>query len=189
MKQSDLAQALSLSRAAVSRLVARGMPTSSAEAARAWRRDHVRVRMRPRTEGHPVSGAAARLLDRVTALAASAAEALSTGDGFKAIEPDLRAAIAALPDELRERVLIEWPTDSAEAIGTEPAPLTPAPCARVPLAVMDALTAEVRAVLSADQAIGQAEALPHGADELGAMGRFWLRVAAGEVRAAARCTA
>jgi hypothetical protein len=187
MKQSDLAQALSLSPAAVSRLVARGMPTSSAEAARVWRRDHVRVRMRP-GPGRPGSADAARLLQRVTALAARAARALSNDDEFAVIEPDLRAAIAALPDELRELVMIEWPSEAAMAIQTKPEPPTGATFARVPLAVMDALTADVRAVLAADREPDQAEALPHGADELGAMGRFWLRVAAGEVRAAARCS-
>lgn len=41
MKQSELAAALGVSRGTVCRAVARGMPTDSAEAARAWRAEHV----------------------------------------------------------------------------------------------------------------------------------------------------
>jgi hypothetical protein len=86
-------------------------------------------------------------------------------------------------------VLIEWPAGSAQAIGTAPAPLMAAPHARVPLAVMDALIAEVRAVLAADREPGQAGDVRPGADAAEVIGRFWMSVAAGEVRAAARCTA
>lgn len=45
MRQSDLADALGLSRATVSRSVAAGMPTGSPEAARAWRAERVRPRV------------------------------------------------------------------------------------------------------------------------------------------------
>jgi hypothetical protein len=186
MKQCHLAAALGLSPAAVSRLAARGMPTSSAEAAHAWRREHVRVRVPAQLDRRQGSGDAARLLHRVTALAATAAEALAGHAGdFSVIEPELRSAIAALPAELRERMLIECPTPDAVTIGGSPATTMAAPHARVPLAVMDALTADVRAALMEDLILGKSDDEPPGAAGLAVMGRFWVRVAAGEVRAAA----
>jgi len=190
MKQRELAAALGLSPAAVSRLVARGMPTDSPELAHAWRREHVRPRMKPFPRvpaGGPVMTEGA-MLRRVSTLAAMGAEALAGGAGFELIEPELRAALAALPDELRERVLYEWPAGHPEApAGDAAAALMRAgPCAVVPLAVMDALTAAVRAVIEADQAGAPAGGAALGDDEAEAMGRFWFRVAAGEIVPAAR---
>jgi hypothetical protein len=186
MKQSDLAAALSLSPAAVSRLVARGMPTGSADAARAWRRNHVRARMRPVPQGDPSAADAERLLHRVTALATAAGKALRAGDGFAAIEPELRAALGALSDTLRERVLIELPSPDAESVDNDRAPLKATPHARVPLAVMDALTADVWSVLSAGQTVSMGGDIQADAEDPAEMGRFWLRVAAGEVKASGR---
>lgn len=46
MKQSELCNALELSKAQVSKLVARGMPTTSVEAAEEWRRRNLEPMMR-----------------------------------------------------------------------------------------------------------------------------------------------
>lgn len=51
MKQSELCNALGLSKAQVSKLVARGMPTDSAEAAEDWRRRNLEPMMRIAHEG------------------------------------------------------------------------------------------------------------------------------------------
>lgn len=45
MKQIELCEALGLSKSQVSKLVARGMPTDSAEAAEAWRRQNLEPMM------------------------------------------------------------------------------------------------------------------------------------------------
>ena len=143
--------------------------------------------MTPAPRPRPAAADPARMLRRVSTLAAMGAEALAGGDGFEVIEPELRAAIAALPEPLRERVLIEWPAGhpAAPSPGAAAAALS-APCALVPLAVMDRLTADVRAAIEADRTDDPAGD-PGGAptagrhldgDEAEAMGRFWVRVAA-----------
>ena len=68
MRQKDLAKRLGLSQAMVSRLVKRGMPTSSTEAASRWRARNLsalRVDLRPAGDG----GAAADPVELVHALA------------------------------------------------------------------------------------------------------------------------
>lgn len=74
MKQIELAEALGIGRAQVCKLVARGMPTTSVEAAEAWRRRNVEPAMRlahearKRRDGCPAGRADERAANPVDAI-------------------------------------------------------------------------------------------------------------------------
>lgn len=202
MKQSDLAAALGLDPAAVSRLKQRGMPTDSVEAAKAWRQRNVnpyykglrqqravaeRPAHSPPPPAHPPSlaqppatadlsstvGAMEAVLESsavmphtallavVEALAVAALELLNAGRPLGSTEPALRAALSAVPTDLREQVA-------------------------VPLQVYVALCAEAVAFVESGFASPEERELDRQAFEAGGdaaaaeMGRFWYAVAAGE---------
>lgn len=156
MRQKDLAKALNLSEAMVSRLVQRGMPTDSVEAARKWRRRHLepaRVKgVRMNWDGPPPVAPATSERDRLRVELVDRLCDLCEQD-FDRWAPKLRAELRALPQHLRERAV-------------------------PPLSLMDRLTAHVRALLrDEDEA---APAAPMTESEAEFMGRFWFAVAAGE---------
>ena len=174
MMQKDLAAALDISPAMVSRLVKRGMPTDSPERAQKWRRAHLPM---ARMKGNRIDTAAASKpsseaersaaanasdddqVTRVTRLMGLAAAALAA-EQLALIEPELRDAMRRVPQRRRAACLL----DSA---------------------VMDALTQEVAVAMrdNAEDASLDAAAVPEALNdsELDAMGAFWYRVAAGEI--------
>lgn len=64
MKQIELCEALGLSRAQVSKLVARGMPTDSVEAAEAWRQRNLDPMMKISHAARKARAAAAEQIDQ-----------------------------------------------------------------------------------------------------------------------------
>jgi len=109
--QSQLAGLLDLSRSAVSRLVARGMPTSSVEAAQAWRKanlDPARTKGNRCDEyrrGRPAVHTADEVQRlRVSALMEAAAAVLDAGQRIDRLVPSLRHALAAVPMRQRDAV-------------------------------------------------------------------------------------
>jgi hypothetical protein len=102
--QTEIAQELGLSKAAVSKLKAQGMPCTSADAARRWRAAHMapgRIRADP--------GPSARtLVDRVHELRQLAAVAQGV-DRFELVAEAVRAALRAVPATHRPLVhLAPW---------------------------------------------------------------------------------
>ncbi len=108
--QNHLAELLDLSRGAVSRLAARGMPTSSVEAAQAWRKanlDPARTKGNRCDEyrrGRPAAPASdeAQCLRRVRVLMDAAAKALAAGQRIDHLVPELRHALAGVPLQQRD---------------------------------------------------------------------------------------
>ena len=120
MKQKDLAKRLGLSQAMVSRLVKRGMPTSSTEAASRWRARNLsalRVDLRPAGDG----GAAADPVEAVHALALLAeVDFLQHGEA-------LRRALRSVPAGARSGIelpMAVWsqllPAGLGEAVPADP---------------------------------------------------------------------
>ncbi len=107
--QTDLANMLGIAKSAVSAQVRRGMPTTSLEAAQAWRRDNIDparkkgARLdryyRPR---QVLPSPEADALAQVAALMATASDALERGLDIEAMVPALRGALTAVPPELRD---------------------------------------------------------------------------------------
>lgn len=170
---AEIGRALGLSRSSMSKYKKAGMPVHSLEAARAWREARIKETAhgmgfspmprpkRPKLtqlqneSGHEAISLANRLMMR-------AADALSAGN-LDRLVPDLRAALAAVPQSHRDHVLL---------------------CVQV----MDVLTADVRAMM--DDPTLEREALHENehdhpttskAKEMAFMGDFWYQVAAGEV--------
>ncbi|MDO8287547.1 MAG: hypothetical protein Q7T69_21315 [Rhodoferax sp.] len=94
------------------------------------------------------------------ALLGIAAAALEAGQTIAAMVPTLRAAMHAVPEHERSNAML------------------------LPMEVMDVLTADVAAVMAeidrADEGPATGEPMPD--NEAEEMGRFWYRVAAGEIR-------
>lgn len=104
MKQSELCEALGLSKAQVSKLVARGMPTESAAAAEEWRRRNVDPMMRISHQARKARGA---ILDG------------ELGQASTASNPIDAVVFGVLPQLLFERTaLLKVLTDA----GIEPTP-------------------------------------------------------------------
>ena len=99
--QRFIADELGMSAAAVSKFVARGMPTSSVEAARAWHRGSVRRRM----SSNPTRRCAAEL-EAVNRLWPLARSAMAAGR-LDVIRPALSAALQAVPHEARHLVTVD----------------------------------------------------------------------------------
>lgn len=174
MLKKDLADALGISAAMVSKLSKRGMPTDSVERARRWRKRHLeqgRVKgMRAGTQAlPPPPPGPCPEKDVVEQLMQAAGEVLDSGGDIAHLVPGLRLAMAAVPENRRAEVRFSGP-------------------------VMDVLTAEVSAVLAqyqdADSPASDRPQISHTSghvcdesewDE----GRFWYQVAAGEIRTAA----
>lgn len=190
VKRKDLASLLGISPAMVTKLAGRGMPTTDAAAARAWRAEHLDLvrtkayrtggndggrRRQVRAVGDPAEAMAYAALARVEQLARLAQSMLTAGQ-FAAIERDLRAALAGVPGPHRDRVRIACqPAPDATEAAAEPGQVS------VPLAVWDALVMPVAALLPCAEVAEGSEAAPMADDEAQEMGRFWYAVAAGEV--------
>ncbi|MFZ1827995.1 MAG: hypothetical protein WAW42_04355 [Candidatus Competibacteraceae bacterium] len=100
MKQADLAKALGLTQPTVSALKARGMPTDSVAAARAWRAAHVNPVIRlPRPTRPPK-------LPPLPSVAAGEAMLATGADIFSPILPAIRAELRAVHPPLRGSVLL-----------------------------------------------------------------------------------
>lgn len=175
MQLKDLAAALDISPAMVSKLRRRGMPVDSVAAAERWRRRHldfVRTKgVRAGTErarhaqesggdvSKPDSGlrrpvtvdaATARLLRIVEEIGRAAFNSIERG-AFANLAPVLRQAMSQVPIELRERI-------------------------RLPLAAWDALTAAIPLDMQPNTEQAVAGDLD---DEF--MGTFWYQIALGEL--------
>ncbi len=101
-----------------------------------------------------------RAVPHAMALLGIAAAALEAGQTIAAMVPTLRAAMHAVPEHERNNTML------------------------LPMEVMDVLTADVAAVMAeldnADK--GTAIGEPMTDSETDELGRFWYRVAAGEIR-------
>lgn len=161
MLMKDLALALGISGAMVSKLAKRGMPTHDADAARRWRRRHLNP---AQTKGNRFDAAQAPLAaaasadDGAEALAYAqrmvdlAAELLPLGK-LAAVVGDLRLALRRVPLNRREALLL-------------------------PVALWDVLVGDVlRAVPAEERQPGGSEMSDDDAAEAGAA---WFSVAAGE---------
>lgn len=191
MNQRELATELGIDGALVSRLKARGMPVDSVQAAQDWRRRNVAPYYRcnkapparpagvapPSATGNLVSTVSAleavledtavmprtALLAVVDGLATAAVDLLNAGRPLGAIEPALRAALSAVPAELREHIAL-------------------------PLQLYMALCSEVVAFVESGFASDQERELDRQAFDAGGdaaahkMGAIWYSVAAGEIR-------
>lgn len=141
---NDIAKGLGIDPRLVSRYARRGMPTDSVAAAAAWRV----AKIRPRAGGQLANQAAAHL-SRLNALWPAARAALAAGS-FHTIEGDLRAALRAVPSEVRPQMLLD-------------------------VEVMDALCATFTAACAASGA-----ASPNSSEGDLVPGRVWYAIAAGE---------
>lgn len=171
MKLKDLATALGISPAMVSKLSKRGMPTASVEAAAKWRRRHLehartkgnRAGTAPAPEpGGRVSNPASspQLVDARTVLQLRQVEELgllahdALGRGtFDTVAPMLRQAMARVPFQARAQIGLT-------------------------LEVWDALTAAIPLDLQPSEQDAAAEAAGELSDDF--MGVFWQQIALGE---------
>ena len=94
LTQIQLADALGLSQAAISQSVAKGMPTHSIEAARAWRETHL----------HPGRAKPAPRAPSLSALLEEAEALLDVGGDIGPLMPDLRLALRQVPGYQRAAV-------------------------------------------------------------------------------------
>ncbi len=162
--QLQIAQALGLSQASIVKYKRRGMPMESTDAAATWHRAHVKItahripQLATPAQSAPPDGSNPEAA-RAVALLDLAAKALTSGHDIGAMVPELRQALRAVPDVARAGML-------------------------VPVRVFDLLTGDVRAALQDDETGNDqvAQAMPD--DEAAAMGEFWYRCAAGEIRPA-----
>ncbi|MEQ1804501.1 MAG: hypothetical protein ABL900_03910 [Burkholderiaceae bacterium] len=149
--QAEIARALGLSKASITKLKARGMPVHSIEAARQWRHQYLSI-ARCKPEPAPIkTPSPADAVQRVSDLATVAEAALEAGC-FDLIAPTFREALRAVPRTHRASVLL-------------------------PLKVMDELVRPVMELIEPD---GSAPAQAMSDEEADAMGRFWYGIAAGE---------
>ena len=98
MKQKDLAKGLGLSEAMVSRLVRRGMPKGSIEAASRWRGRNLSAL---RVDLRPAADSVAARVEKVRQLMAAAA------DDFEGHADRLRAAMRGVPQYARADMQID----------------------------------------------------------------------------------
>ena len=94
LTQIQLAAALGLSQAAISQSVAKGMPTHSIAAARAWRETHL----------HPGRAKPAPRAPSLSALLEEAEALLDVGGDIGPLLPDLRLALRQVPADQRAAV-------------------------------------------------------------------------------------
>jgi len=142
-----------------------GMPVHSVEAARTWREHNIAPTMHkylkpsPMTQPRPKARQPSGALPHALALMGIAAAALDAGQTITAMVPMLRAAMHAVPEHERDPQML------------------------LQVEVMDVLTADVAAAMAefdnADDCNNTSQ--PMTDDEADEMGRFWYRVAAGEI--------
>ena len=97
--QSDIAAALQIDKALVSRYRKRGRPVHAIEAARAWKFSHVRPRIG--SAWPPEAAPPSAQLHAAQALADHAGELLADGGDVAALVPAIRQALAAVPEHER----------------------------------------------------------------------------------------
>ena len=98
MRQKDLAKGLGLSEAMVSRLVRRGMPKTSLDAASRWRARNLATL---RIDLRPAADSVAARVEKVRQLMAAAA------DDFEGRADQLRAALRAVPMHARPGLILD----------------------------------------------------------------------------------
>ena len=149
--QADIAAALRIDAALVTRYKKRGMPVDSIEAARAWKFSHVRPRIG--SAWPPEAAPPSAQLHAAQALADHAGELLADGGDVAALVPAIRQALAAVPEHERAGV----------GMSRE---------------LWDVLAERVLALVPAEEKNSGARMGPAEEED---MGNFWYRVAAGEV--------
>lgn len=172
MLRKDLAEALGLSAASITKQAKRGMPTHDVEAARRWRERHLEIARRkspppaaqtqaPSDTPRPQPAAAhdaGQALEHARQIIDLAAELLAAGR----LQPMLgavRAALRAVPAHARHELLL-------------------------PMPLWDSLVNDVTDAIEA--ATDEDETCPEMTDdEAAVMGDFWMAVACGEVEASA----
>lgn len=122
MTDRQLADLLGIHKSRVCQLKRQGMPTHSAEAAKAWRDQFVRPRVNHRDPAEISDRAVDTALELVNALGLAADAAIKAGV-FDRVEPDLRTAIAALPEQALDRMLLSMPV--WDALCADRLPLSP----------------------------------------------------------------
>lgn len=159
MTLTDLARGLHISKGQASKLAARGMPTSSIDAAIAWRKSNLdpawaKIPGSGRVEPIHLRGRDA--LARITRLALAAHAELGT-PGLASHLPGLRIALKAIPAKDRPKVAM-------------------------PVEIWDALTLEVAAEVGTDgnQRADTSSGPDLDAAECAELGAFWYSAAAGE---------
>ncbi len=167
MLRKDLAEALGLCAASITKQAKRGMPTHDVEAARRWRERHLEIARRKRSPPaarhqaasdppHPQPAApdAGQALEHARQVIDMAAELLAAGR----LQPMLgavRAALRAVPEHAR-------------------------PALHLPLPLWHALLKDVIDAIEA--ATDEGETCPEMTDdEAAVMGEFWMAVACGGV--------
>lgn len=105
--QSEIATALQIDKALVTRYRKRGMPVDSIEAARAWKFSHVRPRIG--SAWPPKAAPPSAQLQAAQALADHAGELLADGGDVAALVPAIRQALAAVPEHERADVGMSVP--------------------------------------------------------------------------------
>jgi len=170
--QNHLAELLGIAKSICSRHVARGMPTDSLEAARAWREANLNIARRkgirfdryyqpPGQQGKPPPPPVASLAAQASALMDAASALLAAHQSITAMVPYLRAALRAVPSPERDSVGLS-------------------------LDVMRLLVSDVLALLPADKNALCEDGSPVYLDrdmtdsEAQEAGEFWYQVAAGE---------
>lgn len=164
--QAAIGRALGLSPASMTKCKGMGMPVHSVEAARAWREHNIAPTMHKllsrdaKTKQQPRPMHPPGAVPHMMALLGIAAAALEAGQTITAMVATLRAAMHAVPENERSNTML------------------------LPMEVMDVLTADVAAIVAqfdnADASPATGE--PMTDEEAEEMGRFWYRVAAGEIR-------
>lgn len=105
--QSEIATALQIDKALVTRYKQRGMPVHSIEAARAWK--YANVRLRIGRAPPPAAAPSSAQLQAAQALADHAGELLADGGDVAALVPAIRQALAAVPEHERADVGMSVP--------------------------------------------------------------------------------
>jgi hypothetical protein len=168
LSQNAIGRALGLSSASMTKCKHMGMPVHSVEAARAWREHNIAPTMHkylkpsPTTQPRPKARQPSGALPHALALMGIAAAALEAGQCITAMVPTLRAAMHAVPEHERDDTML------------------------LHVEVMDVLVADVAKVMTeyddGEDRYNPGDPMPD--DEADEMGRFWYRVAAGEIRPA-----
>ena len=101
--QNAIGRALGLSSPAMTKMKKQGCPMTSIEAVRAWREKHLNIAMR-KPEPRRTAPAQHEPLAHAQACMRGAAALLVAGLPLDVFAPTLRAALAAVPPELRDAV-------------------------------------------------------------------------------------
>ena len=101
--QNAIGRALGLSSPAMTKMKKQGCPMTSIEAVRTWREKHLNIAMR-KPEPRRNTAATCDHLAHAQACMQGAAALLVTGLPLDVFAPTLRAALAAVPPELRDAV-------------------------------------------------------------------------------------